>query len=330
MIGFLGSRRHSRLRGLLSSYIDDRVSDAEARQVQQHVSACEDCRSELDSLRGTVGLLRTLPQLEASRSFALTEEPAPVGPSRHTPWAAALATSVAGLLLVALLLGDVLGILTQSGASKPSLAELVAPEAAPAPAPAPAPAAAAAPAPAPVRAPAAAAAPAPASAAPAPVPVPAPAAALESAAAPAPAAPAPAAAMAAPAPPARAPRLEQALAAAEELTPQTQPEEKVAPQAVQDRDILTPEAERPTDRDSAEVAEPPAERAAPPRGPAATPVAVAEHLMTERTITDERNELREAPRGLILPLWQLEVGAGLVFVVLALAALWTARRGRRR
>ena len=171
MIGFLANRRHDSIRTLLSSYIDGQVSGAESSRVDEHLATCEECRLELDSLRSTVGLLQGLPQLQPSRSFTLSEAPAPVAFKLDIFWTARLATSVAALLVAALIVGDVLGAFTQEGASDE---EAVAPQvqsvrdveaeeaapatAAPAPAPAPAPALAAPAAPAP---PAAAAAPPP-------------------------------------------------------------------------------------------------------------------------------------------------------------------------
>ena len=131
MFGFWWRRKHNRLRGLLSAYSDAEVSDAEAREVEAHLSECEDCRLELAELRSTVGLLRALPQFAVPRSFALRESPVS---TRRTPpivWTARLSTSAAGLLLVALLLGDALGIVRQTPRSAGSLAD-VATQAAPA------------------------------------------------------------------------------------------------------------------------------------------------------------------------------------------------------
>lgn len=154
---FLKVRRHSKWRELVSSYMDGQVSQAEARQVEGHLSACADCRAELDSLRATVRLVKALPQLQAPRSFTLAEAPAPARPkararglsSPPVVWTVRLATPIAAALLVALLAGDAAGILSQSRASKeaaitsPSLSQsrtvedlARVPEAPPAPAPA--------------------------------------------------------------------------------------------------------------------------------------------------------------------------------------------------
>ncbi|MCH7551028.1 MAG: zf-HC2 domain-containing protein, partial [Proteobacteria bacterium] len=46
---------------LLSSYIDGEVTPSEAVRVEEHLAGCEDCVSELASLRATSSLLRGLP-----------------------------------------------------------------------------------------------------------------------------------------------------------------------------------------------------------------------------------------------------------------------------
>ena len=113
MIGLLGSRRHSRLRGLLSDYIDGQISDSDASRVEDHLATCKECGQELATLRATVGLLKRLPQLEVPRSFTLAEAPAEGDITRPIAWAVRIAAPVAVLLLVALILGDALGIVSQ-------------------------------------------------------------------------------------------------------------------------------------------------------------------------------------------------------------------------
>ncbi len=115
MIGFLGIGGHDRLRTLLSSYVDGQVSDAESRRVETHLTGCDECRKDLEDLRATVGLLKRLPELEVPRSFVLHSEPATVRDTGTFVWTTGLATSMAAVTLVALLLGDVLGLLTQAG-----------------------------------------------------------------------------------------------------------------------------------------------------------------------------------------------------------------------
>lgn len=114
MIGFLRRRKHNRLQKLLSAYIDGEASNSEVIEVEEHLSGCDECRIELDSLRATVGLLRGLPQFDVPRSFVLTEAPALIRQRPPIVWTARLATSAAALLLFALLMGDAFGILSQT------------------------------------------------------------------------------------------------------------------------------------------------------------------------------------------------------------------------
>ena len=116
--------RHRRARALLSSYIDGEVSAAEGRRVEEHAAGCSECRDEIESLRATVDLVRALPELEPPRSFELTRLPDEEPGAAFGVWAPRLATSVAGLLLVALLAGDFAGALTQSGGFDEEAAEM--------------------------------------------------------------------------------------------------------------------------------------------------------------------------------------------------------------
>ena len=163
MSTFWQNRRHARVRTLLSSYIDGEVSASEARRVAAHLSGCDECVAELESLRATTMLLGRLPSLDTPRSYALTAaDVLDMSPRRGLPSFAALsgglATAGAAAVVVVLVVGVVfLARLGFTGsAAAPAPAQFAA---------APAPAAPAAVAQAPA-APAARAA-APASAAPA-------------------------------------------------------------------------------------------------------------------------------------------------------------------
>ena len=116
MIGFFKRTKHSKTLSLLSAYIDGQVTDAEAREVEGHLSRCEECCLEHESLRAIVDLVRDLPQLTIPRSFTLTEAPEQVRARPPIVWTTGIATSMAAILLVALLLGEVVGIFTQSRA----------------------------------------------------------------------------------------------------------------------------------------------------------------------------------------------------------------------
>lgn len=60
----------------LSVYIDERdsLSDAERREIEQHLQGCSDCQQALADLESIVGALRTLPLIEVPRSFYLTQD----------------------------------------------------------------------------------------------------------------------------------------------------------------------------------------------------------------------------------------------------------------
>jgi len=111
---------------MLSSYIDGEVEPAELREVEEHLAACDSCRRELDTLRFTVSLLQELPEVPVRRSFSLSEAPVPIRTAPSLGWAASLATSMAALLLVALLAGDITGVLVQTPG--PEMDELAARE----------------------------------------------------------------------------------------------------------------------------------------------------------------------------------------------------------
>ena len=124
MFEFLRIGRHGRLRELLSAYVDGQVSASEASRVQEHLAACAECRRELEALRATVSLLRSLPQVQPSRSFALAEAPEPADRRWPVAWGARAAMSVAGLVLAALLVGDAVGLVRQATGREPSLAAM--------------------------------------------------------------------------------------------------------------------------------------------------------------------------------------------------------------
>ncbi|MCH8870832.1 MAG: zf-HC2 domain-containing protein [Chloroflexi bacterium] len=144
MIGFLERRKHDRLRTLLSSFADAEVSESETRDVETHLAHCAECAAELASIRGMSQLLRGLPELALPRSFVLSHAPAPVRQAAYGLWTGTFATAAAAVLLVVLLVGDAVGLVTQSPLAAEELRtrEAFAPAAAVAPA---APAAAPAP-----------------------------------------------------------------------------------------------------------------------------------------------------------------------------------------
>jgi len=98
----------AKTKGMLSAYIDQRLSLKELREVEHHLETCQRCREELDSLRATVGLLHRVPQVSPSRSFAIAEVK-PV-PRRTAAWALRAATSVAAVFLVLVFASDLLNL----------------------------------------------------------------------------------------------------------------------------------------------------------------------------------------------------------------------------
>ena len=144
LFGRAEQRRHE----LLSAYVDGEVTAEEAREVEELLASSEDARRELAELQATVDLVRGLPDLELPRSFALDAAPK----KRWTLWwpsvrMTGLATSVATMLLVGLVAGDMLDVLEQArfgGDDSEYASDESAFAAAAAPAPAPESAAAAA------------------------------------------------------------------------------------------------------------------------------------------------------------------------------------------
>ena len=153
MSTFWQNRRHARVRTLLSSYIDGEVSASEARRVDAHLSDCDECVAELESLRATTMLLGRLPSLDAPRSYALTAADVQ-DLSRQRGFMPSIASLTGGLatagaaaLVVVLVVGVVfLARLGFTGSAAESIPQAAAPAPAAPAAIAQAPAAAAAPA----------------------------------------------------------------------------------------------------------------------------------------------------------------------------------------
>ena len=111
----LFGREDRRREQLLSAYVDGEVTAEEAREVEELLASSEDARRELAELQATIDLVRGLPELELPRSFALDAAPK----KRWTLWwpsvrTTGLATSVATMLLVGLVAGDMLDVLEQA------------------------------------------------------------------------------------------------------------------------------------------------------------------------------------------------------------------------
>jgi hypothetical protein len=98
--------------GMLSEYIDNRLSTENKSLVERHLQTCETCSKELGSLRMTVQLLHRVPEVPVPRSFTVTV-PAPSHESAFGPaslrWLRP-ATAVATIVLVVLLVSDFLNV----------------------------------------------------------------------------------------------------------------------------------------------------------------------------------------------------------------------------
>lgn len=99
-----------KVQGMLSEYIDNRLSNENKSLVEHHLETCEACSKELESLRMTVQLLHRVPEVSVPRSFTVTV-PAPRRESAFGPatlrWLRP-ATAIVAIALVVLLTGDFL------------------------------------------------------------------------------------------------------------------------------------------------------------------------------------------------------------------------------
>lgn len=70
------------VRGLLSPYIDNAVTPAERALVEDALAQSAELRAELDGLRQTVQMMRTLPRVPAPRPFTLSAADAGIAPPK--------------------------------------------------------------------------------------------------------------------------------------------------------------------------------------------------------------------------------------------------------
>ena len=107
----------------LSEYLDGRLSEPAASRVEEEAASCPDCREELESLRFTVGSLRSMPQAVPRRDFTLAGAPTAneeshgtrsATPFRMPGWV--YVGAAAAVLVVALLLsGDLRDLVSPGG-----------------------------------------------------------------------------------------------------------------------------------------------------------------------------------------------------------------------
>ncbi len=137
MLRLFTSRRRRR-RELFSLAIDERLSDAEAAELERILDRSQEARKEFEEMKASVTALRAAPQVEPTRSFRLTPEmveaPAPE-PVRHLPAFVPAAAGAAALLVFAII-GGTLGLFGGGPSGQESLPLAAAPPdvtAAPAP-----------------------------------------------------------------------------------------------------------------------------------------------------------------------------------------------------
>ncbi len=130
---FKRSREQEQRDELLSAYLDGQLAAEERARLEAQLATDPALRTELEALRRTVALVRNLPRVPAPRNFVLPQtiaiRPRPVPAVRSRRALAPLftvATSIAALLFIAVLVGDL-----WSATIGPRLA--LAPAAAPAP-----------------------------------------------------------------------------------------------------------------------------------------------------------------------------------------------------
>ena len=92
---------------MLSPYQDDELEPGERQKVELHLKSCLACQKELDSLQQTIDLVRQIPVISSSRSFAITEREV----ERKT-WNVRLkaligATTLVAVILSLIYIGDV-------------------------------------------------------------------------------------------------------------------------------------------------------------------------------------------------------------------------------
>ena len=58
-----------RYNSMLSAFMDEQLPDLQAEDLRAHMRECESCKKEMEALRATDALLRSLPDIEPSADF---------------------------------------------------------------------------------------------------------------------------------------------------------------------------------------------------------------------------------------------------------------------
>jgi hypothetical protein len=127
---------HERVRRDLSAYIDEQLEADERARVERHLASCAECRAELESLRRTVQLLRSVPPVAPPRSFLLPATAAPTArPARYSPLFFGLRNATAALAAMLVAVAAVNVVFNPPTAIAPTEGREAAPQSAPAPRP---------------------------------------------------------------------------------------------------------------------------------------------------------------------------------------------------
>lgn len=107
----------------LSAYLDGQLSSREQARLVARLEEDADLRAALENLRATRDALRSLPSLKAPRNFTLSPEMVSQPRQKTTPWVPVfrLASALASLLFVLVVIGDVLGLGRVGGLMQPAM-----------------------------------------------------------------------------------------------------------------------------------------------------------------------------------------------------------------
>jgi Putative zinc-finger len=104
------------LRDLLPDFLHDRLTAADRAVVEAHLAGCDDCRDELELLRGLRGTLRRMPAVDVSAIVA--KIPAYRAPARRSWGGGWRAAAAVALIAVG---GTSVAIANRVGVQSPSL-----------------------------------------------------------------------------------------------------------------------------------------------------------------------------------------------------------------
>ena len=111
-------RRKDHIDDAATAYIEGRATDTEMGALQERAGREPGLMVELDSLRQTVSLLKSVEPAKAPRSFALSHAPVQVRARRHLALAPAVLAIVAAAGVGLLAVGNLAEVVRQSGDSQ--------------------------------------------------------------------------------------------------------------------------------------------------------------------------------------------------------------------